>query len=81
MNLDMISIPAGQITLSDRRTQTHWTVELAPYRLAAHPVTRALHTRITAGHPHPHRTADCPSPTCPGWTPSASATPCPTTRA
>ncbi len=33
----MIAVPAGQVTLSDRRTQRSWAVELDPYQLAAHP--------------------------------------------
>ena len=47
----MIAIPAGRVTLSDRRTQSAWAVELAPYRLAAFPVTQALYARITAQRP------------------------------
>ena len=48
MNTDpMISVPAGQVTLSDRRTQTSWTVELEPFRLAATPVTQELYARVT----------------------------------
>jgi formylglycine-generating enzyme len=47
----MIAIPAGRVTLSDRRTQSSWSVELAPYRLAALPVTQALYCRITGQRP------------------------------
>ncbi|MEV7355393.1 SUMF1/EgtB/PvdO family nonheme iron enzyme [Kitasatospora sp. NPDC091276] len=36
----MITVPSGRVTLSDRRTQRSWSVELAPYELAACPVTR-----------------------------------------
>jgi formylglycine-generating enzyme required for sulfatase activity len=35
----MILLPGGDVTLTDRRTRHSWTVGLAPYRLAAHPVT------------------------------------------
>jgi hypothetical protein len=35
------------VTLSDRRTQRSWSVELAPYQLAAFPVTQALYAQIT----------------------------------
>jgi formylglycine-generating enzyme required for sulfatase activity len=48
---EMITIPPGQVTLSDRRTQRSWSVELAPYRLAATPVTQALYTQITGRRP------------------------------
>ncbi|MBT2443517.1 formylglycine-generating enzyme family protein [Streptomyces sp. ISL-36] len=47
----MIDVPAGLITLSDRRTQRSWPVELAPYRLAAFPVTQALYAEITGSRP------------------------------
>ncbi|MCX4766892.1 formylglycine-generating enzyme family protein [Streptomyces sp. NBC_01275] len=44
---EMIAVPAGRVTLSDRRSLRTWTVELAGYRLAAHPVTRELYARVT----------------------------------
>ena len=47
----MIAVPPGQLTLSDRRTQRSWSVELAPYRLAASPVTQALYAEITGLRP------------------------------
>jgi sulfatase modifying factor 1 len=47
----MISLPAGPVTLSDRRTQSTWSVELAPYRLAAHPITQAQYAEVTGHHP------------------------------
>ncbi|MGW2988037.1 formylglycine-generating enzyme family protein [Streptomyces goshikiensis] len=45
------AIPPGQVTLSDRRTQRSWSVELAPYQLAATPVTQALYAQITGRRP------------------------------
>ncbi|WP_433543822.1 formylglycine-generating enzyme family protein (plasmid) [Streptomyces sp. CA-294286] len=48
---EMIAIPPGRVTLSDRRTQRSWQVELAPCRLAASPVTQALYARITGRRP------------------------------
>ncbi|MFJ9027416.1 formylglycine-generating enzyme family protein [Streptomyces sp. NPDC102274] len=47
----MIAIPPGQITLSDRRTQRSWSVELAPYQLATFPTTQALYAQITGQRP------------------------------
>ncbi|MCK9902795.1 sulfatase-modifying factor protein [Parafrankia colletiae] len=47
----MIHIPAGMVTLSDRRTQRTWSVELAPYRLAAFPVTQALYAQVIGEPP------------------------------
>ncbi|MFF3763358.1 formylglycine-generating enzyme family protein [Streptomyces sp. NPDC001922] len=46
---DMISVPPGRVTLSDRRTQRSWSVEVAPFRLGAVQVTRALHTAVSSG--------------------------------
>ncbi|MEC4015353.1 formylglycine-generating enzyme family protein [Streptomyces sp. H27-D2] len=48
---EMIAIPPGPVTLSDRRTQRSWSVELAPYQLAAFPVTQALYEQITGQRP------------------------------
>ncbi|GAA4985788.1 formylglycine-generating enzyme family protein [Kitasatospora paranensis] len=47
----MIAVPAGRVTLSDRRTERRWTVELAPYHLAAFPVTQGLYARVTGARP------------------------------
>jgi formylglycine-generating enzyme required for sulfatase activity len=47
----MIAIPPGQVTLSDRRTQRSWTVELAPYELAAFSVTQARYAEVTGERP------------------------------
>lgn len=43
----MIGVAAGRVTLSDRRTQRSWAVELAPYSLSAVPVTRRLYAEVT----------------------------------
>jgi len=47
----MVAIPAGQVTLSDRRTLRSWAVELAPYQLAAFPVTQARYEQVTGQSP------------------------------
>jgi sulfatase modifying factor 1 len=48
---EMIAIPPGPVTLSDRRTRRSWPVELAPYRLAAVPVTQARYAEVTGRRP------------------------------
>ncbi len=48
---EMIAIPPGQVMLSDRRTQRSWSVDLAPYELAAFSVTQALYAQITDQRP------------------------------
>jgi formylglycine-generating enzyme required for sulfatase activity len=47
----MITIPPGRVTLSDRRTQRSWPVEVAAYRLAALPVTQAHYLEVTGRRP------------------------------
>lgn len=48
---EMIAIPPGQVTLSDRRTQHTWLVELARYQLAAFPITQAQYLHVTGRRP------------------------------
>ncbi|MGI5401138.1 formylglycine-generating enzyme family protein [Streptomyces sp. CA-135486] len=48
---EMIALPPGQVTLSDRRTQRSWSVELAPYQLAAFPLTQARYAQVTGQRP------------------------------
>lgn len=47
----MVEIPPGRVTLADRRTESTWAVDLAPYRLAAVPVTQALYAQVTGARP------------------------------
>jgi len=47
----MISIPAGQVTLSDRRTQRRWSVELESYQLSAYPVTQLQYASVAGRRP------------------------------
>jgi formylglycine-generating enzyme len=47
----MTAIPPGQVTLSDRRTQRTWSVDLASYQLAAFPVTQARYAQVTGQRP------------------------------
>ncbi|OBQ48247.1 sulfatase-modifying factor protein [Streptomyces sp. H-KF8] len=48
---EMVAVPPGRVTLSDRRTERSWPVEIAPYRLAAFQVTRALYAQTTGERP------------------------------
>jgi sulfatase modifying factor 1 len=47
----MVALPAGRVTLSDRRTQRKWTVALSPFRLAVHPVTQEQYAEVTGRRP------------------------------
>lgn len=51
----LVTIPAGAVTLSDRRTQRSWTVEVAPFRMAAVPVTQELYEQVTGQRPSSSR--------------------------
>jgi formylglycine-generating enzyme required for sulfatase activity len=48
---EMIAVPPGRVTLSDRRTRREWSVELAPYQLATFPVTQAWYAQVTGERP------------------------------
>jgi formylglycine-generating enzyme required for sulfatase activity len=48
---EMLAIPPGRATLSDRRTQRVWSVTLEPYELAALPVTQAQYWAVTGRRP------------------------------
>ncbi|MGE6731756.1 formylglycine-generating enzyme family protein, partial [Streptomyces sp. NPDC059900] len=47
----MIGVPAGKVTLTDRRTQHSWTVDVAAHELAPFPVTQEQYTRVTGERP------------------------------
>jgi formylglycine-generating enzyme required for sulfatase activity len=48
---EMIAVAPGRVTLSDRRTRRSWSVDLAPYQLAAFPITQARYARVTGRWP------------------------------
>ncbi|GAA3502746.1 SUMF1/EgtB/PvdO family nonheme iron enzyme [Streptomyces prasinosporus] len=47
----MIAVPPGRVTLSDRRTQRSWPVEVAPFQLSAFPVTQSWYAQVTGQRP------------------------------
>nr|WP_213009278.1 formylglycine-generating enzyme family protein [Actinoplanes toevensis] len=47
----MTGLPPGRVTLSDRRTQRVWPVDIAPFRLGTVPVTQAQYFEITGERP------------------------------
>ncbi|MGC4952225.1 formylglycine-generating enzyme family protein [Actinomadura citrea] len=49
--IEMVTVPAGTVTLSDRRTRRSWPVDLAPYRLASFPITQSQYAQVTAERP------------------------------
>lgn len=49
--IETVTVPPGRVTLSDRRTRRSWQVEVAPFEMAAYPVTQASYERITGLRP------------------------------
>ncbi|MER6393811.1 SUMF1/EgtB/PvdO family nonheme iron enzyme [Streptomyces sp. NPDC001523] len=47
----MVGVPPGRVTLSDRRTQHSWVVEVEPFQMAAFPVTQFWYERVTGQRP------------------------------
>nr|WP_093409450.1 SUMF1/EgtB/PvdO family nonheme iron enzyme [Micromonospora sediminimaris] len=47
----MVSISAGRVQLTDRRTERRWSVEVEAYRLATFPVTQAEYAQVTGERP------------------------------
>lgn len=51
----MTEVPAGRVTLSDRRTERRWAVDVDPFALGAVPVTRGLYEQVMGEGPStPH---------------------------
>jgi sulfatase modifying factor 1 len=48
---ELVAIPPGRVTLSDRRTQTSWQVEVAAFQISPFPVTQAWYAQVTALRP------------------------------
>ncbi len=51
MHHAMIEVPAGRVTLSDRRTERSWAVDVGPFALGAVPVTQGLYEQVMGGRP------------------------------
>ncbi|MFD5948313.1 formylglycine-generating enzyme family protein [Streptomyces collinus] len=47
----MVAVPAGPVTLSDRRTERRWTVEVESFRMSAVPVTQEWYAEVTGEYP------------------------------
>ncbi|MEU3852761.1 formylglycine-generating enzyme family protein [Streptomyces sp. NPDC029554] len=56
----MVTVPAGRVTLSDRRTGRSWDVEVAAFRLSAFPVTQEEYAEVTGHRPSAARGARLP---------------------
>ncbi len=46
---ELIAVPSGQITLSDRRTQRSWQVDVGEFEIAATPLTKGEYAAFAGG--------------------------------
>lgn len=56
----LLHLPAGSVTLADRRLGRSWTVEVEPYLLGAVPVTQERYAEVTGQWPSTARGAGLP---------------------
>ncbi len=63
----LVAIPAGRVTLSDRRTRRTWPVEVAAFRLGPFPVTQEMYARVTGDSPSAARGARLPVESISWW--------------
>jgi formylglycine-generating enzyme len=47
----MVALPPGRVAMSDRRTQSTWTVDVAPFQLSTFPVTQSWYAQVTGERP------------------------------
>jgi formylglycine-generating enzyme len=47
----MVAIPPGRVMLSDRRTLSGWSVDVAPLQMSAFPVVQSWYVQITGQRP------------------------------
>jgi formylglycine-generating enzyme required for sulfatase activity len=47
----MVSVPAGSVVLTDRRSRRSWAVEVAAHRMSAFPVTQTQYAQVTGEWP------------------------------
>jgi formylglycine-generating enzyme required for sulfatase activity len=47
----MITVPPGRVTVTHRGAQRTWSVDVAPFALAAHPVTQTRYAEVTGERP------------------------------
>jgi formylglycine-generating enzyme required for sulfatase activity len=48
---ETVAVPAGRVTLSDRRSRRGWQVDVAAFHLAVHPVTQEQYAAVTGQRP------------------------------
>ncbi|WP_026931371.1 formylglycine-generating enzyme family protein [Glycomyces tenuis] len=66
-DMAMIPVPAGRVTLADKRTERSWTVAVEACLLGAHPVTQARYAAVTGAWPSTVRGARLPVTNVSWW--------------
>ncbi|WGW13482.1 SUMF1/EgtB/PvdO family nonheme iron enzyme [Saxibacter everestensis] len=51
---EMVAIPAGPVTLSDRRTRSSWSVDVSDFEIARNPLTQAEYASVIGERPSAH---------------------------
>jgi sulfatase modifying factor 1 len=51
LRIDVTVVPPGRVTLSDRRTERLWSVDLQPYELGTFSVTQCQYAEVTGERP------------------------------
>lgn len=67
MTPEMLAIPAGGVTLSDRRTSTSWWVDVPAFEIAPCPVTRGEYAAVTGEWPGEVRGERLPADSVSWW--------------
>ncbi|TDC07336.1 formylglycine-generating enzyme family protein [Streptomyces sp. 8K308] len=65
--MELVTVPAGRVTLSDRRTERRWSVDVAAFELAPFPVTQAAYARVTGEWPSAARGEELPVESVSWW--------------
>ena len=49
--MEMVTVPSGRVTLSDRRTRNSWQEDVALFQMSVFPVTQSWYARVTGQQP------------------------------
>ena len=60
IDMEMVEIPSGTITMRDDRVGRSWSVELRGFLIGRHPVTQAQYAAVTGECPSMHKGAQRP---------------------
>jgi formylglycine-generating enzyme len=61
--ITMVAVPPGYVTISDRRTQSSWSVGVKAYLLGACPITQATYFQVARSRPRSAQADQMPAET------------------